>query len=819
MNKYIVLVLLLFSQRLFAQESDLDSASSSTDITKLSLEDLLNREVKAGSLTRLKRQNAPASITTITAEDIANTPARSIYDLMEVFVPGAIWASHYEGAHVGIRSAPTDRNYKYLLLVDGVNLNQKSHNGMSSELDNWDIDDIEKIEIIRGPGSVTFGPGATMGVVNIVTKKAKKENSLDAAVRILMPYNAKGANLSYAVAKEKFKLYTFASIIDLPGYENADMFRVERNEDTKQFQYGYIGKEVQMINGIPVGNAPPLNYMCSETPQMKLHLGVTLFKEWDLLVRYTSSSLIGQYSYPQLCTIRDVDVTSSEIDKLGVHRTGTVKYGNYSNYGYAAHRVFSSAVRNVHQFSPSIELSTKLSWYSHDFELGWNDYYLKNISSFDSVYKYFQLGSLTSPNNKLAELGRNWSENEFVVNQILNWKPTSRVKLAFGGEISRTSIQKGWGDSKNEFIAGENWDFISDENSYYVRRNGNNLNNNSKSLSDFTLVGNGFGVTTYSLFAEANMQLNSWLMLLASGRVDKNSYIKWLTSPRFALIAELTPSHTLKLLAQRSQRMNTLNQLYLEKVSGTESDNESLTSLEMIYSYSPTKQLSFGLPAFYNIVDNIGVERSSSGAISTVLLGRYRCWGLEPEIRYVGGKVSFGCNHSFYVPLSWQLYENAGGVNLSSVGDWNTNLGGLHLTSQTANSLCWSNQTSKLWVNVALGKKLHLHLDARMYWDFEGGKDMLSMWKTAAQGTSSEQEISTLVDELNKRKLFGSDFRLNAGISYKLLPSTTFTLSGMNLLSVTDNKRYSLWEFWNQYPNFTYTKEPLCIMIKLHVHL
>src|SRR5688572_12121140 len=73
-----------------------------------------------GVLTAMKRENVPVSVTTITEEDIKLTPARNIFDLVEIYVPGALWTFHNETPHMAIRGLGSDRETKTLLLVNGV---------------------------------------------------------------------------------------------------------------------------------------------------------------------------------------------------------------------------------------------------------------------------------------------------------------------------------------------------------------------------------------------------------------------------------------------------------------------------------------------------------------------------------------------------------------------------------------------------------------------------------------------------------------------------------------------------------------------------
>ena len=155
---------------------DADSVEQK-DLFEMSITELMEIEIDVpATITEKDPQKTPASVTTITAEDIALTPARHLLDLLEIYVPGAFYQVHSGGMLPGIRGIIADRPYKFLVTVNGINVNTNPVFGAQLEIINWDLDDIEKIEIIRGPGSVTYGPGAIGGVINITTKTAKEDN-------------------------------------------------------------------------------------------------------------------------------------------------------------------------------------------------------------------------------------------------------------------------------------------------------------------------------------------------------------------------------------------------------------------------------------------------------------------------------------------------------------------------------------------------------------------------------------------------------------------------------------------------------------------
>lgn len=78
--------------------------------------------------------------------------ARNILDLLEIYVSGAIWLTHYDSNHFGMRGLVVYRDYKTLLLINGHIMNQRAINGMTTELENLDMNDIDTIEIVRGQG-------------------------------------------------------------------------------------------------------------------------------------------------------------------------------------------------------------------------------------------------------------------------------------------------------------------------------------------------------------------------------------------------------------------------------------------------------------------------------------------------------------------------------------------------------------------------------------------------------------------------------------------------------------------------------------------
>ncbi|HOL89502.1 MAG TPA: TonB-dependent receptor plug domain-containing protein [Anaerohalosphaeraceae bacterium] len=154
------------------EEKETEEYTEPQDLFEMSIVDLMNLDVlPVGTLTKSARRISPAAITTITQEQIWQSGAHSLNELLEIYIPGLQYSiQEWEFPHLGIRGITGDRDDKYLLLVNGRVLNERGHYGALSERDLPLLADIHHIDVIRGPGSAIYGPGAISGVINIVTE-------------------------------------------------------------------------------------------------------------------------------------------------------------------------------------------------------------------------------------------------------------------------------------------------------------------------------------------------------------------------------------------------------------------------------------------------------------------------------------------------------------------------------------------------------------------------------------------------------------------------------------------------------------------------
>jgi iron complex outermembrane recepter protein len=149
------------------------SAQDQTDLTQLSPEQLSKIEVTSMSKKEQKLSDTAGAVFVITRQDIRNSAATSIPELLRM-VPGLQVAqlNGYQWA-VSARGFAEQYASKMLVLVDGRSLFDPLFSGVVWSEQTMPLEDIERIEITRGPGGTVWGTNAVNGVINIITREAK----------------------------------------------------------------------------------------------------------------------------------------------------------------------------------------------------------------------------------------------------------------------------------------------------------------------------------------------------------------------------------------------------------------------------------------------------------------------------------------------------------------------------------------------------------------------------------------------------------------------------------------------------------------------
>jgi iron complex outermembrane receptor protein len=148
----------------------------------LSPEQLFNATVTSVSKTAEKLGDAPAAIFVLKNEDIMRSGATTIAEALRL-VPGVevIRASASSWA-ISVRGFNTGLANKLLVLIDGREVYDPLFSGVYWDVQDTALEDIERIEVIRGPGGTLWGANAVNGVINIITKSAKDTKGALASV-------------------------------------------------------------------------------------------------------------------------------------------------------------------------------------------------------------------------------------------------------------------------------------------------------------------------------------------------------------------------------------------------------------------------------------------------------------------------------------------------------------------------------------------------------------------------------------------------------------------------------------------------------------
>ena len=186
----------------------------------------LQEMVVTGSRSEQAREQIPANITVVDREDIENSMAGSVPELLEsqegLFVRNLL--GNGKTAQVDVRGFGETGQYNTLVLVDGRRLNSIDLSGVDwSQLP---LNSIERIEISRGTGSVLYGDNAAGGVINLITRKPEK--GFQARSRFTVgSYSRHREALFASYGRNKTAISLHGSFEETDGYRENNEYRAK----------------------------------------------------------------------------------------------------------------------------------------------------------------------------------------------------------------------------------------------------------------------------------------------------------------------------------------------------------------------------------------------------------------------------------------------------------------------------------------------------------------------------------------------------------------------------------------------------------------
>ncbi len=316
MKKSVLAILLastiICGNKAFAQQDVVVGGVASTDgevadIFDLSLEELADIEITSFSKRSEKASEVAAAVHVLTEDDIRRSAATTIPELLRQ-VPGLQVAR--AGAHdwaITARGFNAQFANKLLVLIDGRTVYTPLFSGVFWDIQDTLLEDIARVEVIRGPGGTIWGANAVNGVINIITKQAR--DSQGSLARVTMGnYERNGAvRQGVAVGDDGyFKIYA--------QYKNNNEFRLAdssgADDEWRQWNGGFrFDKELEKDGNITIqGGAysgyessdlliPSLtsaNFTDSYADQFRV-FGAHLVSKWELAKDGNEYSLQGYY--------------------------------------------------------------------------------------------------------------------------------------------------------------------------------------------------------------------------------------------------------------------------------------------------------------------------------------------------------------------------------------------------------------------------------------------------------------------------------------------------------------------------------------------
>lgn len=248
------------------------------------LEKVLNSLVKVASQKSQKTRNSPGIVTLITEEEIKNSGARDLIDVLRL-VPGFTFGSDQNGRiGVGLRGNWANEG-KVLLLIDGQEMNDVYQSNLAFG-NHYPVDLIKRIEVIRGPGTAIYGGFAEYAVINIITLSGAEFSGLKAEWIYGNMRDTRGRFNRYFYAGKTWKDFT----INFTTYTGDG----QRSDRPHFGQY-----RDDLIDSLGIGRSVSLSDESDLNPSF-----TNLFVRWkDLTVRST----IDLYKYQNISLLDEED--------------------------------------------------------------------------------------------------------------------------------------------------------------------------------------------------------------------------------------------------------------------------------------------------------------------------------------------------------------------------------------------------------------------------------------------------------------------------------------------------------------------------------
>ena len=376
MRTSCVLGVLLFAGAVQAPSGAGAAQRAARDLAELSLEELSNIEITSVSKRAERLSDAAASVFVITGEDIRRSGVTSLPEALRLAPNLHVAQANARGYAISARGFNNNAANKLLVMIDGRSVYTPLFSGVFWDVQDLMLEDVERIEVISGPGGTLWGANAVNGVINIITRSAHDTHGTlvsagggnresNAAVR---HGGSLGANGSYRV---------YGKYVDVRPTSTANGTR--KDDDLHKRQVGFRADWARPGDQLMVqGNAysgsegqPPPGSISISGINLALApislSGVNVTARWEHLLEGGSNISVQAYfdrtyrkvppTFAESLDIVDLQFQHS-LKPMGVH---AVTWG--AEYRYGMDHVTNSA---IFAFLPARENQSWVSVFAQD---------------------------------------------------------------------------------------------------------------------------------------------------------------------------------------------------------------------------------------------------------------------------------------------------------------------------------------------------------------------------------------------------------------------------------------------------------------------
>tara|TARA_Y100000589_G_scaffold183837_1_gene174155 strand:+ start:126 stop:2435 length:2310 start_codon:yes stop_codon:yes gene_type:complete len=538
-------------------------AQDGISIDNLDWEDLMNIQVTSAGKRVQGIDNAPANIIVITSEQIQN---RGYLTLEEVFkdLPGFDFAvglpSGEYPTHFLFRGVGDVGQTKFALFIDGVLQNDISNGWFRHVGYNFTLNNIQRIELVSGPGSALYGANAFVGFVNIVTKEPYLDNTKNFEV---FSNSFVGSNNTYDQNFDgwlRFKNEVSVSFTGRYFQTNGDN-GINRFDPGNYFHNNFEPDSVRIFNDDKFETYDTIenNFVNGRSPELKDGF----------------STSVQNYYLRAKINYKNFSVATSHWEKkegLGSYVVGYEYFTNDSAKDYLANHSGQS-FEMKYMCSPS----KKIKYTSRAYAVS-----QKVLPQTGFTYTY-QFQDLMSEDSIIPNYKKTYESEGYLMGleQQLNVDVSSKHKMIFGCQFEQKI---------REFF---NINYLKDDAKSIL-----SSINETPELRPVFFSANGAG------FFQHEYSIINNLILTSGFRYDYDEFYGDIFNPRMAMVSSNPEGFKFKLLLGQGYKPPTIFELYDEWRGVDTLKPEIIQTCEIEMGYSrPKWTLNFNV--FYNNLKNL----------------------------------------------------------------------------------------------------------------------------------------------------------------------------------------------------------------------